>query len=365
MASVTSAEFSLATGLRYDSFTTDQSPETDGSEITIPLGITYKWQDLLVRFDTAYASANVDHGDGSDSDLSNMTDSLFGVSYAFPELPVGLIVGLDVNLPTGKATLSESERGAEAGERNDLFEVDDFGEGLNVGLSLGLIKELGAVNVLLDGGYIFYGEYDPTDEIPDDDLDPGDQALLMATLDWPVSSRVVFDIFAAYSYFSEDQVDGEESFQEGDKFVLGGDIQLTYTPVTVILRLQDVWQAKNKELAVDSGSLETEPENSNGNEVFAVLDVVYDYSPRLLLRGIGDIRYYGESDRKDEFSGLPFEGERIRYALGPGFSYALNEQLSCNGLIKFFTMDQKRDIFLDEDITFQGWNLALGVTYIF
>jgi hypothetical protein len=365
MASLTNAEFLLSTGLRYDSFTTDQSPETDGSEITIPLGIAYTWQELLIRFDTAYASATVDHSDGSDSSLSSMTDSLVGVSYAFPELPVGLILGLDVNLPTGKATLSESERGAEAGERNDLFEVDDFGEGLNVGLSLGLIKELGAVNLLLDGGYIFYGEYNPTDEIPDDDLDPGDQLLLIGTLNWPVSPRVGFNIFAAYSHFSEDQVNGEDSFQEGDKFVIGGDIRLAYSPFTVILSLQDVLQAKNKDFTAEPGSLETETENSNGNEFFAFLDVVYDYSPNLLFRGIGDIRYYGESDRKSEISGLPYEGKRIRYAFGPGFSYAFNEQLACNGLIKIFIMDQERDILLDEDVTFQGFNLAVGVTYTF
>ncbi len=122
-------------------------------------------------------------------------------------------------------------------------------------------------------------------------------------------------------------------------------------------------QGKNKELVGDT--LETEPDNSNGNELFGWFDLTYRVSPKLDLQVLGDIRNYGESDRKSAANGLPFEGRRLRYAVGPGAMYVLNEHVSCNVLAKFFIMEQKRDMLLDQDVTFRGVNLSMGVTYTF
>ena len=139
-------EFALSGGMRCDMFTADLSPDTQGYEITTPLGISWQQQQMLVVLETAYSNANVSV-DGDSSTISGFTDTRLSASYAFPQLPLGVILGLDMNLPTGKATLDEHERKAEIGENGDLFEVDDFGEGLNIGPSIGVVKKFGSLSL--------------------------------------------------------------------------------------------------------------------------------------------------------------------------------------------------------------------------
>lgn len=365
MTSPAYGEYLLSTGVRYDMFFDDLSPKSNGFEVTVPLGMAYKQKSYSISVETAYISAAVDPGDEGEASFSNVTDTLLSLmyTYSFSDRPMGLIVGLDVNLPTGKECLSERESIAEAGESNDLFEVDNFGDGLNIGLSLGLVRDIRNLSLGIQGAYIFNGEYDPTRNTPDDDLDPGDQLLALALVGWQASSRWTLDAFVAYSHFLADKVAGEENFREGDNIVLGGNLRYNREPVGIVVSLQGTGQGKNEELT--RGKLRTEPDNSNGYDFFGLVDVTYRPFSKFILRVLGDIRYYGESDLKNESSGLPFESERIRYAIGPGFMYSLSEHLSCDGLLKFFLMTQEPDVTLDQDVTFQGINFDIGFTYTF
>lgn len=356
-------ETSISMGVRYDTFSDDQSPKGTGTELTIPFGAIYRRDRLLLRLEAAYSRANVDPGADATADIRSFTDTLLAGSYMFLNLPVGIVVGLDVNVPTGKERLGQTEQVAEAGERHDLFEVDNFGEGLNVGLNLGLVKKLGPLNLEVSGTYIFKQQYDPTREISGDDLDPGDQTLVFAMLQWKAASWCRMETMTAYSHSFPEKIDGRKSFQEGDKVLLGGTLRLRRHPLEFALGVQNMVQGKGKELV--EGTLKTEPENSNNPELFGWFDLTYRVSAKLDLQMRGDIRHYGESDRKMELNGLPFEGERLRYAIGPGAMYLLNEHISCNVLAKFFLMEQKRDILLDQDVTFRGVNVSVGATYTF
>ena len=356
-------EISVSTGVRYDTFHDDHSLETNGVEVTIPLGMTYERDNLFLSVETAYSHANVEPGAGSDSSISSVTDTLISASYLFPDLPVGLIAGVDMNVPTGKEQLDNQQRQAEFGENHDLFEVDDFGEGWNVGMSLGLIKEFETLQMGINGAYIFNGEFDPTSDIPEDDLDPGDQMLVLALLNWQVSSRFTLVSSVTYSRFTADTVNGDKDFREGDSIIIGSDLQVDLAPVEVFISLQDTIQAKNEELAGDR--LETEAQNSNGNTLFSLIEISYEYSPKLSPRFMSDFRYYGKSGRKNETSGLPYEGKRIRYAVGPGLMYTLDDQLFCHGVLTYVWMKQDRGTTLDQETTFQGVNLSVGVTYTF
>ena len=66
-----------------------------------------------------------------------------------------------------------------------------------------------------------------------------------------------------------------------------------------------------------------------------------------------------------DVSDLPFEGRRLRYGAGLGFIYNVDLHLSLNGLVKFFVLEKDKDLFLTQDTTFQGGNLAIGLTYRF
>ena len=358
------AQTFISSSVRYDVFYDDRDPESSGAEITVPLGIAYRQERFSLSLETAYASADVSWSDGTDAKLSGLTDMLLSASYSyvFPRRPIALLFGLDMSLPSGQATLSELERRAEAGESNDLFEVDDFGAGLNIGPSLGLLREFDTVALSIHASYIFNGEYDPTSEIPDDDLDPGDQIFLLGGLDWYAAEKLDFGAFLSYSYFGTDTVNGKENFREGQRLVFGGNVRINTLPVGGVISLQYTLQAKNEVMIEET--LQEEADNSNGSEFFGLAALNYLASPKLTLRLQGDIRYYGESEAEDE-SGLSFSGKRIRYAAGPGFNYRLTKQVSLNGLFKGFVMNQDRDQFEEQDIEFYGANLDLGFRYVF
>jgi hypothetical protein len=352
---------SLTTGIRYDVFDEDMSK---GSEVTIPVGVSYEQEQFSVYAESAYSAANVEPENEDESSLSTFTDTHIALSYLFLDLPVGIRFGLDINLPTGKERLDAQERLAEAGERHDLFEVDDFGEGLNIGASFGLLKEFGRVSLLVDGGYIFSGEFDPTSDIPDDTINPGDQILLVGFLNWQMSSEVIFEVFGVYSHFLADQLNGEDNFREGEKISFGSSLELDRIPFGMLFSVQYVLQGKDEESS--EGSLQKESENSNGDEMFTILDINYELSPSVTVQLIGDVRHYGESERKDDLFNLPISGKRIRYAMGPGVLYKVNNHITCTGLVKYFKMEQEQDLAVgEEDNTYEGVNLAVGMTYTF
>jgi hypothetical protein len=274
---------------------------------------------------------------------------------------LGILLGIDLNLPTGDESLRVDQRAAEFGENHDFFEVDNFGDGFNVGLSVEVVKEFGRVNLGLTGSYIFRREFDPTEDIANDDLDPGDTGLFIALLNWKVSPRFNLDTLLGYAHFTPDKLNGQDNFQEGARFAIGGNLNFDFKPFGLIINLQDVIQGKNEELV--AGELQEETENGNGNNFFGLVDFTYEYSKAFTLEFIADLRYYGEGNRK--MNGIPVEGRRVRYAFGPGLFYTFSKKISFSGLMKYFILEENRDRFLNQDVTFRGFNLDFGITYTF
>lgn len=358
------AERSLSTGTRFDLFIDNHSPETVGFEATFPLGLTYDWNLFVFTVNTSFSSANVYPANELESRIVSLTDTQLAATYGMPDLPVGFTLGIELNLPTGAAQLTQREQIAEFGENHDLFEVDDFGEGFNIGLSVSAAKEFGVLSTSLSGRYQYNGEYDPTTDVADDELNPGDQFQVTGLLTWKTSDWLKVDASLAYSYFTEDQRNNDTIFQEGAKLAGGATARIltqAVRPLNIVAGIQMTSQSKDKVLGTNQ-TLRTEHANSNGLEMFGMLDVLYELSPRFALWSVADVRYYSESERQDV---MPYRGVRKRYAFGPGFVYVPNRSLSVSGLAKMFVLTQEKDVRLLQDTSYQGVNLSVGVTYNF
>jgi hypothetical protein len=270
-------------------------------------------------------------------------------------------MAVDLNLPTGKSRLSDEEEMAEWGENKDLFEVDNFGEGFNAGLSIGLMYQFTRFVFAIQGAYVFKETFDPTSDVADDDLNPGDQLLVIGMFDWQASSWLSVEMSVSFSSFGVDEVHGTEDFQQGNQLGISGSITMTHEPIEVAMRVQTGIPNKNKELV--KGTLQSESRNSNGKDFSWAAVITYQVSERLNLWLQGDIRSYGETNSQDQYTGLPYAGKRLRSAVGLGVTYARQQHLSWKGLIEVFTMDQDRDMFTENDVNFRGVKLDLGVTY--
>jgi len=355
-------KITLSTGVRYDQFRDTGSSEIRGNELTLPFGLLYQTERMFIACDAAYSDATVSTESAADATISSFTDTRLSASYMFPELPIGLILGVDVNLPTGKEYLTKTEKAVEIGEGHELFEVDDFGEGLNIGLSLGVVKEFGPLSLGLNGAYVFKRSFDPSNDSLEENFDPGDQFMGVALVNWEISSNWQVETFAGYSWFGADRGNGQKTFKQGAGINAGGSVRGRVGRIDTIVETHYTMHTKNRIAGLDS--LEKESDNSNGSEFFGRVYLGFDLSPRATVLIVGNIKRVGESERRELLLDLPIGGKRLRYALGPGVEYALSDQLSINGLVKYFRLRQQPDIRLAEEITFHGVNLALGVRYV-
>lgn len=357
-------QFTLSTGIRYDVFEDNTPAENRGSEVTFPLSLAYRTDQLSLRLISGYAYSKFDSGDITvlDASISSLTDTLVSFSYVRPDLPVGLILGVDFNLPTGKENLTTEQFRAELGDSNKLVEIDNFGDGFNLNINGGLAKQFGQIGLALGVSYIFRGEYDPTADIPNDDLNPGDEFALSSIISLEPAEIVNLTGFIGYVIFGTDQVNGQDSFKEGNKLTLGADIVVNLEPYRLALSLQDAFQAKSERIDTSTSPI-AERETPNGDEFFASINLDYELSRDLILRAIADTRIFGDNDTDSR--SLFFDGGATRYSLGPGFSYQLIKNLYINGIAKYFNLKEKQDAQLPEDVTFKGFNLDLDITYLF
>jgi len=355
----------LSAAIRYNGSVDNGSPETTGSELTLPLGFAYRGESFSLSAETAYSNAYVEDTDGAEASISSFTDTLLSVSYtyALSNHPVALLFGIDANLPTGHERLGEEEESAEWGESGDLFEVDNFGEGFNFGLSFGAMHQYEDTVIAFQGAYVLTGAFDPSSDLEDDELDPGDQLLLLGLLNAQVSSWLNVEWLMVYSYFWADKTEGTKTFQQGNQFMLGGNMTLVREPMTISAHLQATFPKVNKELVDDAW--EQEHDNSNGIHITGGVAGAYALSERLTLQLQGDVRYYGASDLQDEETSLPYSGKRIRYAVTPGVTYLFTNNLSFRGGAELFVMTQEQDMFTEEDLFFRGFNIQLSIFYAF
>ncbi len=359
------AETFLSAAIRYDISIDDGSPTTTGYEFTLPVGLAYRGERLSFSAESAFSNAYVEDTDNAEASISSFTDTLLSASYNYPlaNHPVALLFGLDANLPTGHERLSEAEESAEWGESGDLFEVDNFGEGFNLSLSAGAMHQYDDTVVAFQGAYVFAGEFDPGSDADDDTLDPGDQMLLLGLLNAQISSWLNVEWMMAYSYFWADKTEDIKTFQQGNQFMLGGNMTIVRGLMTLSTDLQVTFPKVNKEVVDDVW--EQEYDNSNGITMSGAVAGAYTLSDVLTLQLQGDVRFYGASDLQDDDTGLPYSGTRIRYAVAPGMTYLFTNGLSLRGGVELFAMTQEQDMFIEEDLFFRGLNLQLGVLYTF
>jgi hypothetical protein len=243
------------------------------------------------------------------------------------------------------------------------FDLRQFGEGLNVGVNLNVVKTFGAVTTGVNATYTIRGTYAPFAVDLDERRDPGDQLLLEGRLKWKLTAPVKLGASAVYLHSAADQVQDTDDFQTGDVIILGQTVEYLPRPFELGLTLQQTLPQKAK--YAESGVLKTEPDRGVGQTWVTTATVGYQYSKALTLKVLGSVRLTQESPRQDASNGKPYAGRKLVYSIGPEVKYQVNQAFACQVSASYVRQTKDRSVTLTDDQTTTGFKLNTNVSFTF
>jgi len=347
-----SAEITVSSGAqlnRSQKEEDDSHVEEEGARTTllVPFGVRYKYgKRLTLSAESAYSRITDD-----EATVYSLADTAVSISYIIPKLPLPVMCGLMLNLPTGREDL---------GNEHDDTGEDVSGQGLNLGLNLSISKKyLENFTFGVNTQYAYQGAYDSTDDVPDDTTDPGDHLMGNIKVQWKYSPALKLGAMVSYLYLWPEKVGGQKMSQEGGMLTINGNTEITRQPFVFGLNAQYKVPGSSK-TRVD-GKLVTEDENGRGQTLGTSVNMTYIRSQTLVFQGSGSLQYTRESEYRE--SGLPYAGTTMQIRVGPGVTYHITPALQCNLSARYTQATGKASLQAEYDTTSRGFNLMLGVAY--
>lgn len=329
-----------------------------GGQLSMPLDFGY-WskdfsysvstQSVISRNDTAGADGRVNTaGDTSLSFSKRNAKQHFIVDY-----------NMNMNLPTGKATLSGNQRNAMMNE--DLTDVSQFGKGWQFTPGVDVSWKIGQEDTWTIGSsYAFNGSYDPTGDIANDTVDPGNEwakhlRWQHAGQKWQFVGEAIHTSTAA------------THISDGSSYTTGGQWEYRLTYNRKVSKDQNMmfyyWredQKANDVVASDTSS-------SVGHYWGAMWSKQLD--PKRVFRLSFDVmqsdgsRYdriynYYDTNGNPQYASVDVDGRR-KYTLGIGYDIKVNNKSSFSIDLQSFRMHDGQSTLGDAPKTYKGINVFL------
>jgi hypothetical protein len=351
-------EWSLRTGVHVDAWS---GAGQKGHQVLAPIGLSYDTPDWGLNIRGALGTSERDPGGaGGAGSVSGFTDTTVGGYYRLTAGPYEIRLGLDLDLPTGKSNLSGRDRFAVQDE--DLALLERFGEGLDVNPTVTVYRSFGRFGLGLGLGYLWTGKYDPTGDVPGDDLDPGDELVVALTGEWFVTDTIRATLLAAYTYFTKDERGGIELYREGGEIDVRAGLEWRPEPWFATAYVRNIVRFKSDRLDA-AGRLATESRNSHGNDFRAGTAVGYVLSDDWTVAGAVDVRYVAANDYAS--TDVLYDGGRLKVAIGPSVTWSPSRWLAVDAGVRYFFMDVERSPSFPRAGTINGVHADLRVTYRF
>jgi hypothetical protein len=343
-----------------DWYTDDATPSTTGRLFFVPLALSYQAEEWGISVSGGYAASAFRPGEGPDGDLDHFIDTTVSARWTPVLLGGRAILGADVDLPTGKTKLSPTEQLAT--QDRDLVLISNFGTGLNANLHADWARPIGPVTVGVGAGFQLRREYDPTGDIPDDNVDPGSQLTATARIEGLVGTTLNLGLQLTHLRFGTDERGGQQIFEVGSVWEVAASID--YRPEPWWGRITARWNTTGKHRRLDAtGQLAREPHRGSGNAILVSAEAGYVVSEILAVRLMGDVYDVAANDypADDPF----FDAGRTKVALGPGVTWSPLPNVSVDLSVKGFVLWDTKDAIHGRDTRFTGVHADLLVTYRF
>ncbi len=351
-AAETGLQTSASTGFHLDWW---DSPNDDkGVQYYIPLKIETRYKAFSIGLLTGQAYTMCNPSEGDKRSISHILDTKLNLAYeVIGTMPVDILFGLDLNLPTGKTNLKDKDLCVIMDP--DLVSITSLGEGFNINPTIALAKEWHEWIFGVGVGYVFRGEYDYCKSLHD--YDPGNIFTVTSRIQYTPSVNWSFRFFMNFSKYAKDEVDDEDYYREGDFLQLGIGGKYTRDRFDIECVLQSILRAKSK-FATDENNLEKENDNSHGDEWLAKINGHYYMDERTILNSSLDLMLITDNDYPK--SSRYYWGERKKASLSVGITRVLASHLTgALGLSGFYMSDDETWYHPDSDQCYRGFSLEV------
>jgi hypothetical protein len=356
-APVSAVDFNAHTGFQFDWW--DSDDDRKATQMSIPLTIDGKHQEYSLRVLTGFARTSVELADGTDESLSSILDTKLNFSYEVPgKLPLDLLIGLDLNLPTGKTDLSADELILIQEMDPDLISITTFGEGFNINPTINAVKKWKDWVAGMGVGYLFRGEYDFS--VDTKKYNPGDVINVSAEARYYSQSDWDTRVFGYYAHYFKDKLDGDEIAQEGKRFLIGYGINYDQEEwvagATVRVVIRDKLSRFQEAVGAPAEDI------SQGIEWVGDLYYIRELNSITTLKTTFQGIYIGEND-EDSGSAL-FIGNRKKFTLGAGVTRKFENQVTAEANLKGFIMNDAETNFpqIRDSTSYKGLVAMISVS---
>ncbi len=353
------AQVAIRSGFEYDWWKSNKHDK--GVQLYTPMEAFVTYNNFSARVLTAYVYSEIDQNHDKNRSLSSMIDTKLNLSYMMLNiLPVDVLFGLDFNLPTGKTDLDEDELALIMDP--DLISIRDYGEGFNINPTISISKVWEKFSAGIGVGYLWRGKYDFSKNAKN--YDPGDILSLTGEISYSFTDAWIGRFFTEYAHFTEDELDRNDYFQQGDFLLLGIGIQYVAERWDTAFTVRGIFRDKDRQESNSSKSMLTEDKNSHGDEWIGDMLFRYYLSNTTILKSTFQYLWI---DKNDYSSSDPyFVGKRKRYSLGFGVNQKLPYNLEGEMSVKGFIMNiDKNWMHPDNDVTYRGFSIVLSLKKTF
>jgi hypothetical protein len=265
--------------------------------------------------------------------VGSATATYYGISGFQP------FVAVSVNLPTGKAELAGSD--ANARMDPDLVDVGSFGEGFNIGPTVGVTVPI-TVNFLItaSAGYTWRGEFARESSLAaippftqmSTDLDPGDVFTVTAGMAFQ-SGQFSAQINGSVSEETTTRENGIALYKGGRRYLVSGTFSYAWETIgTTTITAAAAHSEKNEVLFAGVADIVKEPFNTNSN----LYRIGFQHLVPLGQFAIGPIASFLYRDHNSyDQSTLQFVPQKERWATGALARYAFSDNIVLNARFEY------------------------------
>ena len=348
----------VASEVRYFSWEGDRGSVTGGpladgggSQLYIPYAAKLSGKvgddlklDILGRGGWVSAEQTTDGASGSIETITDIVTSATATYYGIAG--VQPFVAVSLNLPTGKSALSASE--VDARMDGDLVDIGSFGEGFNVGPTVGVTVPITA-NFLItaSAGYTWRGVFDRESSLGAvqpvalvaTDIDPGDVLTVTTGIAFQ-SGPLSVQVTGSVSQETKTTENGVDLYRGGRRYLVSSTLAYAWeTMGTTTITASTSHSEKNDVLFAGTAALVEEALNTNSNLYRVGFQHLVPFAEgRLVIGPIASFLFRDQNGYNS--STLQFAPQKERWAFGGLARYALSDNITFNARFEYVITDE-------------------------